>query len=154
MRGGSGDCSGSGSQQACSWPVLWQSLPIMCAGNDFIRWPCRSLLPGNCSAARDWREDWSREREGEKRERGAGNEALALPPPLCFFSFFYLASDGEIQINSCQSGGPQGEGLRRRWAGGWGEGVVGAVWQVEEQVVVGWGGVGVGGSERTGAPLM
>lgn len=31
-------------------------------------------------------------------------------------SLFYLACDGEIQINSCQSGGPQGEGLRR-W--GW-----------------------------------
>lgn len=28
-------------------------------------------------------------------------------------SLFYLACDGEIQINSCQSGGPQGEGLRR-----------------------------------------
>lgn len=28
--------------------VLWQSRPIMCAGNDFIRRPCRSPLPGNC----------------------------------------------------------------------------------------------------------
>lgn len=36
-------------------------------------------------------------------------------------SLFYLACDGEIQINSCQSGGPQGEGLRR-----WGEGADGA----------------------------
>ncbi|KAF3706381.1 hypothetical protein EXN66_Car022073 [Channa argus] len=30
-------------------------------------------------------------------------------------SLFYLACDGEIQINSCQSGGPQGEGLW--WSG-------------------------------------
>lgn len=37
--------------------VWWQSHPIMCAGNDFIRRPCRSPLPGNCVCAGDWREE-------------------------------------------------------------------------------------------------
>lgn len=60
---------------------------------------------------------------------------------------FYLASDGEIQINSCQSGGPQGEGLRR-----WGEGGLGE-WEIccgcEGEVGV-WRGQGLtdGGGER------
>lgn len=41
-------------------------------------------------------------RYGAEAETGMSTESL-----------FYLACDGEIQINSCQSGGPQGEGLRR-----------------------------------------
>lgn len=48
---------------------------------------------------------------------GAEGEAGMNPESL-----FYLACDGEIQINSCQSGGPQGAGLQRR---GGGEGTVG-----------------------------
>lgn len=39
---------------------------------------------------------------------GAEAEARMRPESL-----FYLACDGEIQINSCQSGGPQGKGLWR-----------------------------------------
>ncbi|CAB1450607.1 unnamed protein product [Pleuronectes platessa] len=38
-------------------------------------------------------------------------------------SLFYLACDGEIQINSCQSGGPQGQGLRQRGEDGNGSGM-------------------------------
>lgn len=65
----------------------------MCAGNDFIRRPvsksgCLGIAPGI-----------GRRNEAE-REAGMSPESL-----------FYLPCDGEIQINSCQSGGPQGEGL-------------------------------------------
>lgn len=48
---------------------------------------------------------------------GARAEARMRPESL-----FYLACDGEIQINSCQSGGPQGEGLRRWGRTGAGKG--------------------------------
>lgn len=53
----------------------------------------------------------TRGREGVEREAGINPE-----------SFFYLASDGEIQINSCQSDGPQGKGLQQwGWLDGWGK---------------------------------
>lgn len=46
--------------------------------------------------------------QGIGGRNGAEGEAGMSPESL-----FYLACDGEIQINSCQSGGPQGEGLQR-----------------------------------------
>lgn len=61
---------------------------------------------------------------------GAEAEARMRPESL-----FYLACDGEIQINSCQSGGLQGEGLR--W---WGEDGVGG--RIEKGNLVGDGGRG------------
>lgn len=56
-------------------------------------------------------------------------------------SLFYLACDGEIQINSCQSGGPQGEGLRRWGRRGLRVGWKGEIW---------WKSEGGLGSARTG----
>lgn len=64
---------------------------------------------------------------------GAEAEARMRPESL-----FYLACDGEIQINSCQSGGPQGEGLQWWGRTGLGVGLKVEIWWVTE------GGVDVG----------
>ena len=56
-------------------------------------------------------------------------------------SLFYLPRDGEIQINSCQSGGPQGEGLWRRGRMRLRVGWKGEIWRRSDG---GWGWRGQG----------
>lgn len=92
-----GERKGLWRQRGWRWCNLTQSCVL---GMTSLGGPCRSPVPGNCVRARDWREEWSGER---------GRNEPWIPS-------FYLACDGEIQINSCQSGGPQGEGLW--WWGG------------------------------------
>lgn len=85
--------------------LWWQSHRITSSGNDFIRRAWRNLVPGNCVCG------------GDQREGRSGERSWINPE-----SFFYLASDGEIQINSCQSDGPQGKGLQQwGWLDGWGK---------------------------------
>lgn len=70
-------------------------------------------------------------------------------------SLFYLACDGEIQINSCQSGGPQGEGLRQWGRMGLRVGWKGEIWWKSEGGGVGvWRGQGLTDGEGGGVSTL
>lgn len=69
--------------------------------------------------------------------RGGAAEAETRMRPE---SLFYLACDGEIQINSCQSGGLQGKGLQR-----WGRTGLGWDWEGENRWEAEGGGRGCRG---------
>ena len=98
--------------------VWWQSHPIMCAGNDFIRRPCRSPVPGNCVCAGDWRQEWS---------AGRGRNEPWIP---LLSGVWWRDPNQQLSV---------------RWAPGWrppavgGQGGAGGGDLVEV-----WGGVGVG----------